>query len=162
MKRPSLLFRIARHLVLGAMAFVFLSPFIWMVLTSFKPVDEIFQVQLTLLPHQWAAIENYTTALTKVPLLSYLANGVLVCTAILLLQILVALPAAYAFAKIDFRVKAWAWRSARPARWKSAVDFAASKIAQRIVGYHRWWQRPRELHHQQSERSNRQQQRVAQ
>lgn len=110
MKRPSLLFRIARHLVLGAMAFVFLSPFIWMVLTSFKPVDEIFQVQLTLLPHQWAAIENYTTALTKVPLLSYLANGVLVCTAILLLQILVALPAAYAFAKIDFRVKAWAWR----------------------------------------------------
>lgn len=110
MKRPSLLFRIARHLVLGAMAFVFLSPFIWMVLTSFKPVDEIFQVQLTLLPHQWAAIENYTTALTKVPLLRYLANGVLVCTAILLLQILVALPAAYAFAKIDFRVKAWAWR----------------------------------------------------
>ena len=110
MKRPSLLFRIARHLVLGAMAFVFLSPFIWMVLTSFKPVDEIFQVQLTLLPHQWAAIENYTTALTKVPLLRYLANGVLVCTAILLLQILVALPAAYAFAKIDFRGKAWAWR----------------------------------------------------
>jgi len=110
MKRPSLLFRIARHLVLEAMAFVFLSPFIWMVLTSFKPVDEIFQIDLTLFPKKWAAVENYTAALTKVPLLTYLANGVMVCTSIFLLQVLVALPAAYAFAKIDFRGKAWAWR----------------------------------------------------
>lgn len=110
MKRPSPLFRVARHLLLGAMAFVFLSPFIWMVLTSFKPVDEIFQINLTLFPKKWAAVENYTAALTKVPLLTYLANGVMVCTSIFLLQVLVALPAAYAFAKIDFRGKAWAWR----------------------------------------------------
>ncbi len=110
MKRPSPLFRFARHLLLGAMAFVFLSPFIWMVLTSFKPVDEIFQIDLTLFPKKWAVLENYTAALTKVPLLTYLANGVMVCTSIFLLQVLVALPAAYAFAKIDFRGKAWAWR----------------------------------------------------
>lgn len=110
MKRPSPLFRVARHLLLGAMAFVFLSPFIWMLLTSFKPVDEIFQAKLTLLPEKWAAVENYTTALTKVPLLQYLANGVVVCASIFLLQVLIALPAAYAFAKIDFKGKAWAWR----------------------------------------------------
>lgn len=110
MKKPSLLFRGFRHLVLLAGALVFLAPFVWMVLTSFKPADEIFAREIALLPTRWALVENYTEALTKVPLLHYLWNGMVVCAGILVLQILVALPAAYAFAKLDFRGKAWAWR----------------------------------------------------
>ncbi|MDD2545901.1 MAG: carbohydrate ABC transporter permease [Burkholderiaceae bacterium] len=110
MKRPSPLFRAFRHSVLMGGALIFLAPFLWMVLTSFKPADEIFSRELTLLPTHWAALENYTAALTKVPLLRYLGNGILVCAGILLLQILIALPAAYAFAKIDFRGKTVAWR----------------------------------------------------
>ena len=42
MKRPSILFRSLRHLVLMTGAAIFLAPFIWMVLTSLKPADEIF------------------------------------------------------------------------------------------------------------------------
>ena len=42
MNRPSLPFRIARHLLLMTGALVFLTPFIWMVLTSLKPADEVF------------------------------------------------------------------------------------------------------------------------
>ncbi len=110
MKRPSNLFRSVRHLVLMAGAVIFLMPFIWMVLTSLKPADEIFSRELSLLPSRLALVENYTLALTKVPLLRYLWNGVVVCAAILVLQILVALPAAYAFAKLEFRGKTWAWR----------------------------------------------------
>jgi multiple sugar transport system permease protein len=90
-------------------ALLFLMPFIWMALTSLKPADEIFSRELTLFPSRLALIENYTEALTKVPLLRYLWNGVIVCAGILVLQILVAMPAAYAFAKIDFRGKTWAW-----------------------------------------------------
>lgn len=110
MNRPSLLFRTARHLLLMTGALIFLTPFIWMVLTSLKPADEIFSRELTLLPTRLAMVENYTEALTRVPLLRYLWNGVVVCAAILVLQILVLLPAAYAFAKIEFRGKTWAWR----------------------------------------------------
>lgn len=110
MKRPSKLLRSVRHLVLMAGAVIFLMPFIWMVLTSLKPADEIFSRELSLLPSRLALVENYTLALTKVPLLRYLWNGVVVCAAILVLQILVALPAAYAFAKLEFRGKTWAWR----------------------------------------------------
>ena len=110
MKRPSILFRSFRHLVLMTGAAVFLAPFIWMVLTSLKPADEIFTREFSLLPSRLALVENYTQALTKVPLLRYLWNGVVVCAAILVLQIVVALPAAYAFAKLDFRGKTWAWR----------------------------------------------------
>lgn len=110
MKKPSLLFRGFRHLALMSGACIFLAPFVWMLLTSLKPADEIFAREISLLPTRWAAIENYTEALTKVPLLRYLWNGLLVCAGILVLQILVALPAAYAFAKLDFRGKSWAWR----------------------------------------------------
>ena len=103
MKRLSPSFRILRHVVLMVVALVFLMPFIWMVLTSLKPADEIFGSEIHLFPTRFAAVENYTLALTKVPLLRYLWNGVLVCAGILVLQILVALPAAYAFAKLSFR-----------------------------------------------------------
>jgi len=110
MNKPSLLFRALRHLLLMTGALVFLAPFVWMILTSLKPADEIFTRELSLLPTRLALVENYTEALTRVPLLRYLWNGIVVCAAILVLQILVLLPAAYAFAKIDFRGKAWAWR----------------------------------------------------
>nr|WP_315430656.1 carbohydrate ABC transporter permease [uncultured Albidiferax sp.] len=110
MTTTSLQFRIARHVILMAAALLFLMPFIWMVLTSLKPGDEIFTSEIKLLPTHFAALENYSLALTKVPLLRYLWNGILVCACILLLQTLVALPAAYAFAKISFRGKAWSWR----------------------------------------------------
>ena len=69
MKPLSPSFRILRHVVLMVVALVFLMPFIWMVLTSLKPADEIFGSEIHLFPTRFAAVENYTLALTKVPLL---------------------------------------------------------------------------------------------
>lgn len=48
------------------------------------------------------AIFNYTQAFKKAPLLRYLANGVIVTASIFLIQALVALPCAYALAKLKF------------------------------------------------------------
>lgn len=45
---------------------------------------------------------NYTTAFTEAPLLRYLLNGVIVTVSIFLIQVLVALPCAYALAKLRF------------------------------------------------------------
>lgn len=106
---PSLGWRLFRHAVLMIGAALFLLPFLWMFAASLKPADEIFSPGFRLLPENWAAIENYTLALTQVPLLRYLWNGLVVCAGILILQILIALPAAYCFAKIDFRGKRLAW-----------------------------------------------------
>ncbi|MFW2590067.1 carbohydrate ABC transporter permease [Sagittula sp. SSi028] len=47
-------------------------------------------------------IYNYTTAFTEAPLLRYLLNGVIVTVSIFLIQVLVALPCAYALAKLRF------------------------------------------------------------
>lgn len=53
------------------------------------------------------AVYNYSTAFSKAPLLRYLLNGVVVTVTIFLLQVVVAVPCAYALAKLR-----WAGRDA--------------------------------------------------
>ena len=48
------------------------------------------------------AVFNYSKAFTEAPLIRYLLNGVIVTVSIFLIQIVVALPAAYALAKLKF------------------------------------------------------------
>lgn len=106
MTRASLLRTVgnlAAHAVLMTGAVVMLMPFVWMVLTSLKPPQEIFRLGLNILPESWGAAQNYSKVFTDAPMLRFLINGVVVCTAIVALQILVAVPAAYALAKIRFR-----------------------------------------------------------
>ncbi|WP_072388872.1 carbohydrate ABC transporter permease [Hyphomicrobium sp. CS1BSMeth3] len=95
--------RILRHVVLMTLAVVIVAPFVWMVLCSFKTQSEILSAEIRIIPHTWAAVENYTAALTRVPMLRFLLNGVIVTLVIFLLQVLVNLPAAYALAKLRFR-----------------------------------------------------------
>jgi len=131
--QPSLFWRVMRHAVLMTGAIIYLLPFVWMLSTSFKPADEIFQDGFHLFPQNWAAVENYTQALTQVPLLRYLWNGVLVCGGILILQIIVSLPAAYCFAKLDFRGKKWAWALML---LSLMIPFQATAIPLYILLYH--------------------------
>jgi len=91
-----------RHAFLIMLAAVMVMPFIWMVLTSFKPANEIFSNEINWLPGHWAWRENYTRALTNTSLIRYMGNGLLVVVAILILQFLVSIPAAYALAKLSF------------------------------------------------------------
>ena len=95
--------RFSRHAVLMLGAVVMLAPFALMLLTSFKPKEEIFSPEFHLLPQRWDAFENYRVALTQVPLLRFLLNGVIVTVAIFVLQVIVNVPAAYALAKLRFR-----------------------------------------------------------
>ena len=89
--------------VLIAASLVMLLPFIWMVMASLAPQGEIFSGRLLLLPDLASARDNYAFALSRAPLLRYMLNGAFVCLAILLLQVLVAVPAGYALAKLPFR-----------------------------------------------------------
>ncbi len=91
-----------RHCLLIAGAFIALAPFIWAVLISFRPPEELFSPQFHILPNSWAVWRNYSMALTESPLLRYIANGVIVCAGIFFFQVLFALPCAYALAKLNF------------------------------------------------------------
>ncbi|MET4519073.1 multiple sugar transport system permease protein [Bradyrhizobium sp. I1.7.5] len=100
--RTKLLAGLVRHVILLTTGSLVLVPFIWMVSLSLKPPAELFSSNFSLLPEHWFAVENYTKALTAAPLPRYMLNGVIVCAAILLLQIIVCAPAAYALAKLRF------------------------------------------------------------
>ena len=92
----------ARHAVLLATGGLILVPFLWMVSLSLKPPGEIFQSTFSVFPEQWHAVQNYRQALIDAPLPRFLLNGVLICGSILILQILICAPAAYALAKLRF------------------------------------------------------------
>lgn len=96
-------FRGARLLLLAGAAAFTLYPYAWMVSASLKPQTEIFSTSFSLVPDHWAASQNYAKALTRVPMLRILWNGVVVCALILLFQVAFALPCAYALAKLRFR-----------------------------------------------------------
>ncbi|MBU2960742.1 carbohydrate ABC transporter permease [Citreicella sp. C3M06] len=87
-------------LALGAV--VVLLPFIWMVSVSLKPQAEIFTSSVTLLPRA-PTLANYWQAITQTAIPRYLLNGALVTGGILVLQLLVSVPCAYALAHRRFR-----------------------------------------------------------
>ena len=92
-----------RHVVLMAGAIVIVSPFVWMLLSSFKPQSEILNGELQFLPQRWAIVENYAQVWSRVQMGRFLLNGALVTATIFALQVLVNLPCAYALAKLRFR-----------------------------------------------------------
>ncbi|MET4213847.1 carbohydrate ABC transporter permease [Bradyrhizobium sp. LA2.1] len=93
---------VSRHGFLAITTAFVVAPFIWMVSLSLKPPEEIFQGSFSLLPQSWHATQNYSRAMTASPLPRFMLNGVLICTIILALQILVCAPIAYALAKLKF------------------------------------------------------------
>jgi len=100
--RP-LLADLPRLLLLTVAALIVLSPYAFMLSASVKPGGEIFQSSLALWPRRFYGWENYRRALTAVPLLRFLLNGALVCAMLLVLQLLFAVPCAYALAKLRWR-----------------------------------------------------------
>jgi multiple sugar transport system permease protein len=93
---------LTRLIVLCALAAVFLAPFAYMLAFSLKSASEIFSGSLSLIPQSLEGLENYPNVLMQRPLLLYLMNGAIVCAAILVFQLLFAVPAAYALAKLRF------------------------------------------------------------
>ncbi|MEM9782299.1 MAG: carbohydrate ABC transporter permease [Pseudomonadota bacterium] len=111
-----------KHTVLILGAVIVLLPFYVMVSYSFKSPAEIMQNTGGFIGSQelfrddfcvklgnavedcmvTPIIYNYTTAFEKAPLLRYLMNGVIVTVSIFVIQVLVALPCAYALAKLRF------------------------------------------------------------
>lgn len=87
-------------LILGA-GFVLL-PFVWMILTSVRSPAEIFAASLWPYPQSFHGHHHYHEAITSVPLFRFMLNGVIVCIGILVVQLLVAIPTAYALAKLRF------------------------------------------------------------
>ncbi|ANM10624.1 MULTISPECIES: carbohydrate ABC transporter permease [unclassified Rhizobium] len=94
--------RVIRLSLLSLGAIVFLAPYVFMISAAGKTQSDIFTSSLSLIPAHLAYVENFAKALSRVPMVRLLWNGVLVCGLIFLFQVLVAIPCAYAMAKLRF------------------------------------------------------------
>jgi sn-glycerol 3-phosphate transport system permease protein len=89
-------------LVLSAVALLWLLPYGWMVITSFKTLPELVSAPAAPLP-SGLHLGAYREVMTTMPLGRYFWNTTVMALGIALLQIAVALPAGYALAKLEFR-----------------------------------------------------------
>jgi sn-glycerol 3-phosphate transport system permease protein len=87
-----------------AAAAAWVGPYVWMVATSVRPLREIVAKPEALLPEH-PTLGAYRELFATIAVGRTLAITVGVATAIALVQILLALPAGYALAKLDFRGK---------------------------------------------------------
>ena len=89
--------------ILLMLAFIF--PFYWMLVTAFKGYTESMAVPPTLFPKVWT-LEGYRSTFNSgLNILNYAKNTVLITTAVIALQLVIMVPAAYAFAKREFPLK---------------------------------------------------------
>ncbi|CDX50397.1 Binding-protein-dependent transport systems inner membrane component [Mesorhizobium plurifarium] len=95
--------RIVRFALLSLGALMILAPYIFMISTAGKTQSDIFTAALSLIPQHFYFAENFAKALDKVPMATLLWNGVVVCGLIFFFQVAVAIPCAYAMAKLRFR-----------------------------------------------------------
>ncbi len=93
------------YVFLTLWAFMVLFPFYWMILTSVKSYgaynSEYIPKFFTLSP----TLENYVSVFTEVPLSRYFLNTTLFTVATTVIMMIVIIPAAFAFARLEFKGK---------------------------------------------------------
>ena len=81
-----------------------LLPLLYAVSIAFMPSGELFTLELNLLPKN-PTLENFTQALSKVPLVRFVGNSFLVAGLITIGQIISCSLSAFAFSFLDFKGK---------------------------------------------------------
>lgn len=93
------------HIILIIIAILSLFPFLWLISTSLKGIDEnIFSYPPTFFPKDFT-IENYIGVWGKVDFLKYFFNSSVVAIFTVILNLLFASMAAYPLARMEFKGK---------------------------------------------------------
>lgn len=90
-------------LLMFAASILFLLPFFWMLMTSFKIETEVFVYPIEWIPRTWNAVENYKEVwFGDYPFYVYYWNSIKVAVATTFISSLISSLAAYGFSKIKF------------------------------------------------------------
>ncbi|WP_367566934.1 carbohydrate ABC transporter permease [Lacrimispora sp.] len=88
--------------MVAVLALIFISPFMVMVLTSFKTNSDAFTIPVKVFPRQWVT-DNYPAAFAAIPYFRYMGNTVFITAISLVGQLLVTPLIAYSLAKIKWK-----------------------------------------------------------
>lgn len=104
-ERITLLKNIGIYSGLVVWAIAVLFPFYWMLLTSFKTFGSYNAESVPSFIIHHFTLTNYLTAFTEVPLLTYLVNTLIFTVVTTAVMLIVIVPAAYAFSRLNFKGK---------------------------------------------------------
>ena len=90
-------------LVMLVIGIIFVMPYVWMLLDSFKPMKEIIKGK-SFWPEDFT-FKNYNTVLTKAPVLSWLRNSVITAVSGTIIMLFTSSLAGFVFAKYEFKGK---------------------------------------------------------
>ena len=93
------------YTVLGLWGLLVLFPFYWMLLTSFKSYSEYNGESIPKLFVSSPTLDNFVKSFTEVPLANYLLNTLIFTVLTTALMLVIVIPAAYAFARLEFKGK---------------------------------------------------------
>jgi ABC-type glycerol-3-phosphate transport system permease component len=93
---------VLRHVLLTVGAVVMLTPFVYMVSTSFKSQAYVLTIPPQFIPNP-ATLDNYVQVLTTQNFAAYFMNSVVVATTSTVISVLISSMMAYAFARFRFR-----------------------------------------------------------
>lgn len=102
LSQPLSLHRAVIHVVLLFLSVATVFPLIWMVTSAFTPNDLIAGKAIRLWPEQ-ATLSNFTAAADRHPIWMWLWNSILTSSLITLGKLLLALPAGFAFGRLEFK-----------------------------------------------------------
>ncbi|AND73300.1 MULTISPECIES: carbohydrate ABC transporter permease [Enterococcus] len=93
--------KIVSYLLMTAIGIVLITPLLWMVFTSLKPMEEIVRYPPTFFPEKivW---QNYLDTITAFPFWRYARNTLLITVLVVFGNVLSNSFIAYGFAKLDF------------------------------------------------------------
>ena len=94
----TLLCTAGRYLLVYGVALIILLPFIWVLLSAFKPESELLRYPPTLWPERWT-LENFTQFFQATSFHVAMFNSGMIAAATTVLAMAVAAPAAYALAR---------------------------------------------------------------
>lgn len=89
------------HLFMILISLIMIVPFLWMLSTSFKLQEEVFQYPIQWIPQAFH-FENYAEVWTSIPFPLYYFNSLKVSVLVTLGQLITCSLAGYAFARLDF------------------------------------------------------------
>jgi multiple sugar transport system permease protein len=88
------------YIGLTLLAIIYISPYLWMIMSSFRPSTEPFA--LGIFPHSWT-INNYLRVFQDPELMSAFFNSFKVAVTAASLALVLGVPAGYSFARFRFR-----------------------------------------------------------
>lgn len=104
-RRNAIAAKVGIYAILLVITACMVVPFLWMLSASIKSNREVFLMD----PFEWIPKEpkwdNYIKIWTKIPLLKFVGNTVILTIVVTFLQLLTSSFAAYSFAKLEFKHK---------------------------------------------------------